>query len=153
MGRTVAWLDRLLMDGLFPACLAFISLRKMHYFLGRCLVSSFRNIFFGIGISMRDEVGACCSRNSYSLHATSLNSNTNVPRSTDGEELVFSTLKQGDRSSLFQLRVSLCCFFQAPFIALVPGCMKYHFQNWIRLEYPKFCSGSLALCRIFLEST
>jgi hypothetical protein len=144
---------QVLMDELFPACLAFISLRAMHYFLGCCLVSSFRNIFFGIGISMRDEVGACCFRKFMFTSHYIANSNTDVPSSTEGEELVFSTLKEGDRSSLFRLRLRLCCSFQASFIALAPCCMRYHFENWTRPACPKFCSGSLVLCRILLEST
>jgi hypothetical protein len=110
---------QVLLDGLFPACLAFISLRTMHYFLGRCLVSSFRHIFSGIGISMRDEVGAYCFRKFIFTSHYIANSNTNVLTRTQGEELVF-TLKEGDRSSLSGLRVRLCCSFQALFFGPCP---------------------------------
>ena len=75
--------EQLLMDELFPVCLAFISLRTMHYFLDRCLVSSFRNVFFGIEISMRNEVGACCFRKFMFTSHYIVDSNTNVPTSIE----------------------------------------------------------------------
>lgn len=120
--------------------------------LVRCLVSSFRNIFSGIGISMRDEVGVCCFQKfMFTSHYIAI-SKTTHPLAQRQRSLC-STWKEDDRSSLFRLRVRLRCSFQAPFIASDPGCMRYHFQNWIKLECLKFCSGSFVICRVLLEST